>query len=127
MTTVQMTTARQLAQMVGIGLALAVAAVVIVALVLPAAALAIALALTIMGAALLAQRVRAAARLAHAAVAGAPAADEAAPATVLLELADGAVLSARPVPLPGEGAHTLVLTREGYLLLNGGGEVVHRL
>jgi hypothetical protein len=127
MITIQTTTARRWAQLLGLGLALAVAIVAILALVLPAAALTLALALVVAGATLALQQARAVARSARAAVAGAPSAAEAAQPTMLLELADGAVLSARLVPLPGDDAYTLVLTRQGYLLLGADGEVVHRL
>jgi len=127
MTTTRMMTARQGFRLLGLGLALAVVIVATLAVVLPALALALTLALVVAGAAMAMQQARAVARSARAAVAGAPRTAEAPQPTMLLELADGAVLCARPVPLPGDGAHTLVLTRQGYLLLSAGGEVFHRL
>jgi hypothetical protein len=127
MSMTQMMTVRQWTQLLGLGLALAVVIVAIVAVVLPATALALALALAATGVALATRQMQAMARSAQAAVMGAPPAEAATPPVLLLELADGAVLSARPVPLPGQGEHTLVLTREGYLLLGAAGNVVHKL
>lgn len=127
MMTTHMTTARQGFRLLGLGLALAVVIVATLAVVLPTAALALTLALVAMGGALVMQQARAVARSARAAVAGAPPAAETPQPTMLLDLADGTVLSARPVPLPGDGAHTMVLTRQGYLLLRADGEVFHRL
>jgi hypothetical protein len=123
----RMKTARQGLQLLGIGLALAVVIVATLAVVLPALALALTIALVVAGAAMAMQQARAVARSARAAVAGAPRAADSPQPTMLLELPDGAVLSARPLPLPGDGAHTMVLTRQGYMLLRADGELFHRL
>jgi hypothetical protein len=126
MNTVQMMTAQQWGHYLRLGLALAVTIVVLVAVALPAGAMLLTIALVVLGVSLATQRAWAAAQSARAPRAGAANADEAAP-TMLLELADGALLSARPVPLSSQSKHTLALTREGYLLLNPKGEVVHKL
>lgn len=47
--------------------------------------------------------------------------------TLRLTLAGGAELSARAVPLAGLGDHQLLLTRDGYILVDAVGRVVHRL
>ncbi len=125
MSTTGMMTARQWAQLLGLGLALAAAIVVTVAVVLPAAALALAVAMTAAALALVAQRAADVARGARAAVAGAPAPEGAPQPTLRLELPDGAVVSARPVPLPGED--TLLLTRGGYVVVSAEGRVLHTL
>jgi hypothetical protein len=120
-------TARQWAQIFGLGLAVAAAIVVAVAIVLPAAALALAAALTVAALTVAAQRASALARAARAAVSGAPTPEAMAQPTLRLELADGAVVNARPVPLPGESEHTLLLTRDGYVVVSAEGKVLHRL
>jgi hypothetical protein len=127
MSTMGTMSARQWAQAVGLGLALAVAIVAVVAVVLPVAALALAVALLVAGAVALAQQTRAVAQAARAATGSAPRGDEIPQPTLRLELADGAVVSARAVPLPGDGEHTLLLTRDGYVLVNAEGRAVHRL
>jgi hypothetical protein len=119
--------ARQWVQLLGLGLALAAVIVVTVAVVLPAAALGLALALLVAGAVLVAQRVTAVAQAARSAVMGTRPAEEPPQPILRLELADGAVLSARPVPLPGGGEHTLLLTREGYVVASAEGKVLHRI
>lgn len=120
-------TARQWAQLVGLLLTVAAVIITVVALTLPAAALALTLALLTAGVAMATQRISAAARVARAAVAGARPTEGAPQPTLRLELADGAVVSARPVPLPGASEHTLLLTRDGYLVVSAEGKVLHRL
>jgi type II secretory pathway pseudopilin PulG len=120
-------TARQWAQLMALGLALAVAVLVMVAVVLPAAALVMGLALLATGAAFVAQRASAVARAAQSAVRGAPSATGEAQPTLRLELASGEVVSARPVPLEGPSEHTLLLTRDGYVVVSAEGRVLHRL
>lgn len=120
-------TRRQWAQLVGLGLMLAVVFVMAVAIVLPAAALALTLALLVVGATLVAQRVSSVARSVRSAASGErPAAGPAQPA-LLLELADGTVVHARPVPISGASEHTLALTRDGYVVLSAEGKLLHRL
>ena len=46
---------------------------------------------------------------------------------LLLTLADGETLVAREVDLGQPGEHRLLLTRKGYVLVNGAGEVIYRL
>lgn len=118
--------ARQWAQLIGLGLALAVVIVAVLAVVLPAAAIALALALLVLGAGLVAQRARAVAGAARAAVAGATE-DAAVSPPMQLLLDDGELLSARVVALPAPSERTMVLTRRGYMLLDAEGEVFHRL
>lgn len=127
MSAIETMTARQWAQLFGLGLALAAALVVVVAVVLPAAALALALALAAAALSVATQRATAVARRTRAAVTGAPAPEGPAQPTLRLELPDGAVVSARPVPLPGEGEQTMLLTREGYVVVSAAGKVVHRI
>jgi hypothetical protein len=50
-----------------------------------------------------------------------------APAPVRLTLPSGAVVAARPVEVGGEGAGRLLLTRDGYVVVNAAGQVIHRL
>jgi hypothetical protein len=47
--------------------------------------------------------------------------------TLRLELAGGKVLNARPVALPGDGEEQLLLTREGYIVVDRDGRALHRL
>lgn len=122
-----MMTARQWGQLMLLGLLTAVAIVVVVAIVLPTAALVTALALLIAGAALVAQRASAVARAAHSRVADAFSGTQKPQPTLRLELADGSVLNARPVPLPGASEDTLLLTRDGYIVVSAEGRVIHRL
>ncbi len=126
MRTMNMTASRQWTRMLGLGLALAIVAVAVLAVALPAAALALTVALILAGAALLGERARAVGRRAHRPAAGTTEGTAAQP-SLQIELADGALLSARPVALPGEGERTMVLTRDGYLLLSAEGRVVHRI
>lgn len=51
---------------------------------------------------------------------------EAGPA-LRLTLPDGATVSARPVALAAEGEGTLLLTRDGYVVVDGAGRVIHRI
>lgn len=51
---------------------------------------------------------------------------EAAPALRLV-LADGSTRVAQPVDLPGHDEHRLLLTRDGYVLVDAAGKVLHRL
>lgn len=120
-------TARQWAQLMGLALLVAVTIIVLVAVVLPAAALALALALLLASFVAVGQRVAAVARAARAAAARAYGASEAPQPTLRLELADGQVVAARPVPLAGESEHALLLTRDGYVVVSAEGRVLHRL
>jgi hypothetical protein len=47
--------------------------------------------------------------------------------TLRLELPGGEVLSARPVALPGEGEDQLLLTRDGYVVVDRHGRALHKL
>jgi hypothetical protein len=123
----ELMTARRWAQVFGLVLALAVAIVVAVAVVLPVAALVLTLALLVAGVALVARQVPAMARTARTAATGMPSGEEQVQPTLRLELADGTELRARPVPLAGESEHTLMLTREGYVVVSAEGAVIHRL
>lgn len=127
MSTTGMMPARQWAQLLGMALALAVILTLVVAVVLPAAALLMALAFVATGAAFVVRRVGAVARSARSAVAATTSADQAPQPTMRLELPDGQVLSARPVPLPAEREHTMLLTRDGYVVVSAEGRVLHRL
>lgn len=98
------------------------------ALALAAAAPAAALALALAGAAAALLGVAAAAARPHAPArrrAAAPAGDPG--PTLRLTLPDGATVSARPVALPGEARERLLLTRDGYVLVDEAGRVIHRL
>lgn len=120
-------TARQWAQLMGLALLVAVAIVALVAVVLPAAALALAVAMLVTAVAAAAQRASAVARAARGAAARAYGAGEAPQPTLRLELADGHVVAARPVPMAGESEHALLLTRDGYVVVSAEGRVLHRL
>jgi hypothetical protein len=119
--------ARQWVQLIGLGLLLALAVMAVVAVVLPTAALIITLALVATGVAFVAQRVSAVAQAAGRAVSGEPAPEPTPQPTLRLELPDGEVVSAWPVPLPHESEHTLLLTRDGYVVVSAEGRIVHRL
>lgn len=54
-------------------------------------------------------------------------ADEEALPTVRLELPDGQVLNARPVALPEPSEDLLLLTRDGYVVVDRRGRVLRRL
>lgn len=127
MSTTGIMTARQWAQLFGLGLALAAAIVVMVAVVLPAAAMVLALALTGVALATVAQRATTVAQATRARVGRAWASESAPQPTLRLELPGGAVVSARPVPLPGEGEQTMLLTRDGYVVVSAEGRVLHRI
>ncbi len=119
--------ARQWAQLMGLGVLLALMIVIAVAVVLPTAALVISLALATTGIIFVAQRAAAVAQAAGRAMAGAPA-PEPAPLPILrFELPNGEVVSARAVPLPHASEHTLLFTRDGYVVVNAEGRVLHRL
>ena len=126
--------ARQWAQLMGLGLLLAVTVIVVVAVVLPTAALVTALVLAVAGVAMVAQRVGAVARAATQAVAGKPGARQATTGepeadtqpTLRIELASGEVRAARPVAMP-QSEHSLLLTRDGYLVVSAEGRVLHRI
>jgi hypothetical protein len=109
---------RQLAALLLLALTAALAAL---ALQQPLAAALLALALLIVGAAAVAARPARPRRPRPAFAEG-----EAAP-TLRLELPDGAVLSARPVALPGPSEDQLLLTRDGYVVVDRDGRVLHRL
>lgn len=105
--------------------ALAVLALLVALLVLlPLAALTMLLGLAVSGVALLVQR---ASSLRVARPQARPAADGALGPTLLIVDAAGDPLAARAVPLAGPSEHTLALTRDGYVLLNAAGQVLHRL
>lgn len=127
MSTTTTLTARQWAQLIGLALVAVATILTVVAVVLPMAALAMAAALLVAGVTLAAQRVASVARTARAAVRGAPAAEAEPQPTLRLELADGEVLSARPVPLAHESEDTMLLTRDGYIVVSAEGRVLHRL
>lgn len=128
MSATEVLSARQWAWLFSLGLALAVVIVAVVSILVPAAALGVTLALFAMGAAFVARQVASVSggRRAARAVRAAPA-DGTPQPTLLLEVGDGAVVSARPVPLPGGGEDTLMLTRDGYVVVNAAGKVLHRL
>lgn len=44
-----------------------------------------------------------------------------------LTLPNGATLSARPVALPGDAEHQLLLTRDGYVVVDAEGRLIHKL
>jgi hypothetical protein len=125
MSAIGMMTARERLQLLGLGLALAAVILVVLAVVLPLAAFTVAVAMLAATALVVARQLTAAARAARS-FAREPFAGEAT-RPVRLELADGTVVSARPVPLPGDGEHTLMLTREGYVLVSAEGRVIHRI
>lgn len=118
--------ARHWVQLVALGLVLVVAIVVILAVVLPTAALVLALVLAATGVAFVTQRTMAVARSAARTMAGSPAPDTTPQPSLRLELPDGEVVSARPVPLPQESEHTLLLTRDGYVVVNAEGRIIYR-
>ncbi len=121
-------TAREWARLMGAALLAAVTIVALVAVVLPAAALAMAAALLLMATVAMAQRASAVARAARERAASPRGAAEEAPLpTLRLELPDGQVLAARPVPLAGESEHALLLTRDGYVVVSADGRVLYRL
>jgi hypothetical protein len=93
---------------------------------LPLAALTMLVGMALSGAALLAQRAAAprAARPGRARPAGA---NEAAGPMFQLVDADGVAIAARAVSLAGPSEHTLALTRDGYVLVDDTGRVLHRL
>lgn len=127
MRTFELQTARQWFQLFGLALAAAAVLVAFVAVVLPAVALALALALLVVGALLVTQQMAAVARAARRVVASSPLDEEAAQPRLRLELPDGTVLSARQVPLHGPSEHAMLLTREGYALVDAEGRVAHRI
>lgn len=47
--------------------------------------------------------------------------------TLRLTLPDGETVSARPVSLPGQASEQLLLTRNGYVVVDADGRVLHRL
>lgn len=49
------------------------------------------------------------------------------PPTLRLTLPDGATVVARPVTLGGAAETTLLLTRDGYVVVDDGGRVLYRL
>ncbi len=118
---------RQWGQLLLPGLLLAVVLVIVLAVALPVAALVLSLALLGSGLAMVVQRAGAAARSVEAAVRGTAEPDAPSQPTLKLELAEGVVLNARPVPLAAPGEHTLLLTREGYIVVNAEGQVLHRI
>lgn len=125
MSALETMSARQWAQAMGLTLLVAVAMILTVAVVLPTAALILTLALLAAGAGLVARRVGRVASAARRAVA--PEAPGEARPTLRLELPGGEVVSARPVPLAHESAETLLLTRDGYVVVSSEGRVLHRL
>lgn len=107
-------------QLVALALLALMVGLIVLAAQQPLAAALLALALAVAGGA------TAAARPARRQARPAFAEFEATP-TLRLELASGEVLSARPVALPGEGEEQLLLTRDGYVVVDQGGRVLHRL
>jgi len=110
--------------------ALVLAALLVLALfvamlaLLPLAALVLLAGTAVSGAALLFQRATAARPSARPArpVPDAPAG----PLLVVVD-ADGEAVSARAVSVAGQSEHTLALTRDGYVLLDADGRVIHAL
>ncbi|NJN16241.1 MAG: hypothetical protein HC822_08180 [Oscillochloris sp.] len=127
MYTVQIETVRRWAQVLGLGVLLAITLILVLAVVLPAAALVLALALIAATVLVVARQVRTVAQTAQHTAAKMSSAAEPVPATLQLELADGSVLQGRPVVMPGRQEHTMVLTREGYLLVDAEGAIRYRL
>lgn len=118
---------RQWAQLMLLGLMLAVAIVVVLAVVLPTAALALGLALAVTVGTLVVQRAAAVGRTVKRTIVGEPEPEAPAQPTLRIEVAEGVVLVARPVPLRQDSEHSVLLTRDGYLVVNDEGRVIHRI
>lgn len=119
--------AQQWRQLIVSGLLLAVIMVVVLAVLLPTAALVLTLALVAMGVSLITQRVSSALRAPHQASRAGTMPEDAVAPTLYLKLADGVVVAARPIPLPAAQDHSLLLTRDGYVVVNAEGRIIHSI
>lgn len=120
-------TSRQRAQLTGLALLAFAALIAILAVVAPLAALALSLSL-LAGALLLVLSLKhsqVAPRRSATADVGAADATLQPPLQIALE--DGVLRAARVVPLAANDEHTLLLTRDGYLVVGASGQVVHTI
>ncbi|MBP1468975.1 hypothetical protein EYB53_024920 [Candidatus Chloroploca sp. M-50] len=118
---------RQWGQLAGIVLFLTAALIITLAVILPAAALGLAIAAVVVVTSLVARQMQVLGQAARRVASGEPAFEEPVQPTLRVELPDGEVMVARPVAIPQTDEHTMLLTRNGYLMVNGRGEVFHRL
>lgn len=118
---------RQWGQLAGIALFLTAALIITLAVILPAAALVLAVAAVFVVTSLVVRQMQVLGQAARRVASGEPAFEEPVQPTLRVELPDGEVMVARPVAIPQTDEHTMLLTRNGYLMVNGRGEVFHRL
>jgi hypothetical protein len=120
-------TSRQRAQLNGLALLAFAALITILAVVAPLAALALSLSL-LAGTLLLVLSLRQGrVEPRRVATADVGAADATPQLPVQITLEDGALHVARVVPSAANDEHTLLLTRNGYLVVNASGQVVHTI
>jgi hypothetical protein len=118
-------TARQRRQLAGLALLTIAVIITILAVVAPTAALVASLSLLAGGAILAALQTQR--RVGRRTVAADVGAGSTAQPPLQIALADGAVRTARIVPLDHSDEHTLLLTRDGYLVVSAEGRVVHKI
>lgn len=118
-------TGRQRVQMLGLALLAVVGLVATLLVVLPVVAAALLVMALLALATVVMRQTAAAVEVVGRAVS--PESEPAPAAPVQLELATGEVVSARPVRLTGPSEHTMLLTRDGYLVVDEAGRVLRRI